>query len=372
MKKLLLGLCIVAIFLISTVTASYIYRVIIKSNGRVSLENITANWETYTYSGETDTALVIRWSHLLYHVIFWRNYIPLWIHNNDNVGFYFGWVEAAPYEPMCDDDRQYMTLTIMEQDSNHIKVEWVYDLTTFGGDVYHGDTQITEDYTFYSSGLATREVTIVHGSDWQDGDRKKNGYEVCEWAVHNPAGTDPSQNVVPTGNVMEEIIDPWNSSKISYIYWDEGSDAITGSYSITDYVNWDGQIHQIYSNENDANPFVIFGKDSMPSGDYYPDYIYSWTSTIESCWHWPAKSDSYGESSGSLSEIRSKNLPTHTMIVSYQFDKQFETIDRIVGPFKWLIGMGNFDELDLRELARTWLETGDVPVTIPTTPNGET
>jgi len=60
------------------------------------------------------------------------------------------------------------------------------------------------------------------------------------------------------------------------------------------------------------------------------------------------------------------------MIVSYQFDQQFETIDRIVGPFKWLIGMGNFGELDLRELARTWLETGDVPVTIPTPPNGET
>lgn len=28
--------------------------------------------------------------------------------------------------------------------------------------------------------------------------------------------------------------------------------------------------------------------------------------------------------------------------------------------------MGNFDELDLRKLARTWLETGDVPSTIPT------
>jgi len=312
---------------------------------------------------------VIRWSQLPYHVAFWRNYIPIWVHNNDNVSFYFGWVEAAPYEPMCDDDRQYMRLTVIEEDSNHIKVEWIYNLTNSSGDIYHGDTQVTEYYTFYSNGLATREVTIRHGSDWNDGDRKKDGYEVCEWAVLNPSGTDPSQNVVPIGNVMVEIIEPWDTDKISYIYWDKGQDTITASYSSRDYVNWNGQIHKLYSNENDANPFVIFGKNNMPEGNYYPDNIFSWTDPLKSCWHWPAKNPSTAEGSRSLEEIRKKNLPTHTMIVSYQFHKPFETIERIVGPFTWLIGMGNFDNIDLRELARTWLETGNVPITILHTRN---
>lgn len=329
-------------------------------------QTITANWETYTYGGEKDTALLIRWSHLPYHVAFWRNYVPLWIHNRDKVGFYFGWVEAAPYEPLCDDDRQYMTLTIVEQDSNHIEVEWVYDLTTFGGDVYHGDTQVTEYYTFYLNGLATREVKIRHGSDWEDGDRKKDGYEICEWAVLNPEA--PSDNVIRNEKMLEAL-NPYGSEKV-YVNWIKDGDYLVAesnwSNSLVD--SWDGVIHIMYSHEPDADPFVVFGKNSMPEG-YYPTYhlVRDVTfSDIHMSYHWPQKTDSYHMGTTNEAKARSLNLPTHTPIYSAQFIKDFEDIDRYVGPFKWLMGMGNFDELDLRELARTWLETGDVPSTIPT------
>jgi len=296
---------------------------------------------------------VVRWEGTPYHVAFWRNYVPIWFVKD--VGFYFGWIEAAPYECLCDDDLEHMTLEVVKQGKTDLLIRWSMDLVTFGGRIYRGDTRVIEDYHFKSDGSCVRESTIYHGTK-SDVKRNKNGYEISEFGVVNPPGTAPIDNVAPRG-IVDRIIEPWGDGNVE-LRWSTDDEGITTCSGWTkDVQAWDGQIHLIQTRSS-INPFVAFGRDSMPVG-YYPSKYLVWGLTFEKSVltfsHWPRKMDEYYLHENRTNRIRSLHLPTHTPIISCQFKKRCETIDSPL-TFRWLIGMAHSENKAI-EQGQEWLRS---------------
>jgi len=314
---------------------------------------VEASWEEYSFGGEVDTALVVRWSEHPYWVAFWRNYVPIWF-LPEGPGFYFGWVEAAPYECLCDDDREHMSLAVVEKTPRRLLVRWTMDLVTFGGRIYRGNTRVVETYEFLSNGLCIREVVLFHGTE-TDPKRNKNGYEICEFGVVNPPGTSPLDNV-GIGGVVDRVVDPWSGQRVE-IRWSENEDgSISASGWNEDVGQWRGQVHLLQS-KTEYKPFVAFGRDSMQKG-YYPTKHLVWGLNFEdkvlTFFHWPAKMDKYYEYLAETRAIRDLSRPTHTPIISYQFRKKCEEIESPL-TFKWLIGITSDPPEDVVEKSREWL-----------------
>jgi len=321
------------------------------------MSNLDLSWENYEYGGEVDSALVVRWSDLPYHVAFWRNYVPVWFFD-DGVGFYFGWIEAAPYECLCDDEREHMKLEVLEDDPSFIKIRWSMDLVTFGGRVYRGNTKIVEDYEFGVDGTCVRQATLFHGTEL-DQKRNKNGYEISEFGVVNPPGTAPIDNIL-RDNVVDRIIDPFDGKKIDILWEEDGEGIVHSSGWDKDILEWGGQVH-ILMRESGMVPYVAFGKKSMPDG-YFPVKYLVWGLSFEKSVltfsHWPRKMDEYYVHENRSKKIRELGLPTHTPILSCQFRKPCNEIESPL-VFRWLIGIGR-GETHAVDRCRGWFaEEGD-------------
>lgn len=317
------------------------------------MARISARWEEYEYLGEKDSALVIRWTDRQYHVAFWRNYVPIWIFP-DGVGFYFGWIEAAPYECLCDDDREHMSLELVEQTARNIVVRWSLDLVTFGGRVYRGNTKVIEEYRFDIDGFCTRRATLYHG-DRPDIKRNKNGYEICEFGLVNPPGTSPLNNVSREG-VIDLVIDPERERSFELKWEKLEGDIVKAVGWQEDVSEWNGQIH-IIQRPSGICPFVAFGRNSMPRG-YYPTKYLVWGDNFEdevlTFYHWPRKVDEYYLYEAKQELIRQLLEPTHTPILSCQFRKECELIESPL-TFEWMIGAER-DEKCATRMAREWLQ----------------
>ncbi len=307
------------------------------------------------YGGERDSALVVRWSHLPFHVAFWRNCVPVWFFP-DLVGFYFGWVEAAPYECLCDDDREHMSLEVVERDPDHVKVRWCMDLVTFGGRIYRGNTRVVEDYEFWDNGLCVRRAELHHGTEL-DMKRNKDGYEVCEFGIVNPPGAAPTDNVSPQG-MVDTVVDPFGDGRVDLRWQMDVDGVVRASGWNTDVVGWEAQVHILHKIRQ-PGPFVAFGRASMPYR-YYPTRVLVWGLNFEKSVltfsHWPRKMDEYYVHENRTASIRNLNLPTHTPILSYQFSKKCDEIESPL-VFRWLIGV-SLTEKEAVDAAHMWLRTG--------------
>lgn len=319
------------------------------------MPGLSLSWEDYEYGGETDSALVVRWPGLPYHVAFWRNYVPIWFFP-DKVGFYFGWIEAAPYECLCDDDREHMSLEIIEEGSSVARVRWAMDLVTFGGRIYRGNTRVVEDYEFRADGTCVRQATLYHGTEL-DPKRNKDGYEISEFGVVNPPGTAPVDNLL-RGQVVDRVIDPSGGRQFDLL-WEEDSEGIVRSSGWReDVAQWRAQVHMLMRKGN-VCPYVAFGRDTMPAG-YYPQKYLVWGLSFEKSVltfsHWPRKMDEYYVHENRSQGIRDLALPTHTPILSCQFRRN---CDEIASPltFRWLIGVAGEEEMLTR--SRKWLVEGE-------------
>jgi len=317
------------------------------------MPRISARWEEYEYLGEKDSALVVRWRDQEYHVAFWRNYVPIWVFP-DGAGFYFGWIEAAPYECLCDDDREHMSLELIEETESYVVVRWSLDLVTFGGRVYRGNTKVVEEYRFDTDGFCTRRATLCHG-ERPDIKRNKNGYEICEFGVINPPGTSPLDSVGREG-VVDLVVDPEGERSFELKWEITGEDTVKALGWQKEVAEWNGQIH-IIQRTCGICPFVAFGKDSMPK-EYYPTKYLVWGDTFEdevlTFYHWPKKVDEYYLYEANQNLVRQLLEPTHTPILSCQFRKECELIERPL-TFEWLIGVG-IDEKSIGNKVREWLK----------------
>jgi len=56
------------------------------------------------------------------------------------VAFYFGWVEVTSYECLCDDNREPMSLQLLDEDKRSVTIRCTMDPVTFGGRIYRGNT----------------------------------------------------------------------------------------------------------------------------------------------------------------------------------------------------------------------------------------
>lgn len=281
-------------------------------------------------------SLYIHWTHLPFHVFFLggANHQLFWKPNKPSHDYFAIRTQFAEFGDSPDwellwTDETLEWLEVVEDTNEYIKVKHSYypckneGVVGGGSTIYRGNTLVEEYYTFYLNGLCERELIVYLGDDLTQ-QSSDNTVECAEWMVS--IGEGYIEDVIGRDGVVMKIMDPWSNEENIIT-------SFSGAGYYPSQVNsWDGVIHAIFTQNPDTDMFIIWGNSTHQEGLYH---------TIKKF---------YGNVDwGITSAILTTDAPLpldHSGIMI----------------FRWLQGMGNFDEMDLRLMARAWMEQGEITV----------
>ena len=296
-------------------------------------------------------SLIIHWPNQPFEVVFWDGRdggtkMPHWRPVND---IFFGvcpiWFESGnnpDWEPLFT-DRSLIKLEVLEERSDFVRVRWWYKPTKDrqspyygnGLQVHRGNTEVEQIFDFYANGLTEIKMNIKLGN--QDFNAQSgNDLELSEWNFLFPSNLTPINVIGREGKILKAM-DPYSSAETSM-------DLSGWSLDKNLANSWLGQIQILYRKNPGTDFFAIWGKKYQPtSPDLYQrvDELYYQRFGVGNKWPKPSCNIS-------------APLNTRAYMPSASYVANLE--------YKWLIGMGAVENLDLRKIARDWLDQGIIAI----------
>jgi len=296
-----------------------------------------------------DNSLIIHYSDQPFEVVFWDGRdggtkMPHWRPVNDrSFGVSPVWFESgdAPNWEVLFTDRSLIKLEILEQRKDFIRVRWWYKPTKerdYGGtgfEVHRGNTEVEQIFDFYANGLTEIKMNIKLGN--KDFSKQSgNDLELSEWNFLFPKNLKPLDVIGREGKLVR-VLNPYSDTEVAM-----GKD---GNLDKDQVNNWKGQIHVLLRKNPGADFFIIWGKKYHPQPPNFPDLyqrvarLYYRAESVEMVWPKPSCNVS-------------APLMTRALLPSSTYTANLE--------YRWLVGMGPVENLNLRKIARDWLDLGKI------------